>query len=130
MNRSRAASKCCKRRGLDMTPSDRRRNLESDTPQHGDIETQVGAGAVEAVMTQNVPDRLHAHAAAQQAHRKRMPQSIYVLAAVGKPCLSHPLAEDVPDAGAFEWDKWTPRSQEKHRRVISASDSPALKIVA
>src|ERR1700688_4106049 len=102
MNRSRAASKRCRRRWLDMTPSDRRRNLQSDTPQHGDIETQVGAGAVEAVMTQNVPDRLHAYAAAQETHRKRVPQPIYVLATVGKPCLSHPLAKDVPNTRAFE----------------------------
>src|SRR5580700_1110417 len=99
-----------------MEPSGAAGNRESDTPQHGDIESQISTCAVKAVMPENVSDGLHANAAAKEPHRERVPQTIHMFAAVRQAGLTHALAEDISDGGVFKRDIWAASPQEEHRR--------------
>jgi hypothetical protein len=112
-----------------MAPSQPARDIEGDAPQHGDVESQVATCAIEAVVAENVSDRLHANAAAEEPHRERMPQAIHMLAAVGQAGLTHALAEEIPDGTVFEPDVWAARPQEEHRRSTRLSLATVLQVL-
>src|ERR1039457_6668696 len=84
---------------------------------------------MEAVMAENVSDRLHANAAPEEPHRERMPQAIHMLTAVRQAGLTHALAKEIPDGTVFEWDVWAARPQEEHRRSTRLSLATVLQVL-
>src|SRR5207249_4792401 len=89
------------------------RNRKRDFAQHGVIEPQIRAGALETAMAEDVSDRLHADAARKQPHRQCVPQAVDVVPL--EPDLGLPSAplEDVADRGALERPARAPRAQEQ-----------------
>ena len=75
----------------------RRRDRQGDRAEHVDVDPQIGAGAVQAVMPEQVADGLDADAPAQQPHGEGVAQAVDVApGAAGR--LPRPLVEDVADA--------------------------------
>jgi hypothetical protein len=59
-----------------------------------------------------------------------VPQPRYVFGEVRQTSLEHALAEEASDSTPFEWNVWTARPQEEHRRGARVAGPAVLQVVA